>query len=692
MIKISLNSPHRKKRIILLLFFGLCLCILLISSFVSLAFYKKIKETSDYLKQTKGIEISVKFVYFNPFKGLVIKRFECREGGEVFFKTARLDVGFDLMSLLRHKKISIKNIESYHSRLFLDKMARLLTQERNSQNNRLDEVLSFFETVHFKAKDVWLNDALNLDLSGYLSTIKQKFFISKGKIFFKATRIPGVFSVNLFSDNCFNQAFDYAIEVESQEDNLVISRCELSSSFLGFFGAGQIEDYKKDSAKISFRVNSMNAVLDDFPFMNSVSLQSRGFLDITFVMTGPVNNPDISSSVKLTNAQFTFSDSLSFEKVNGSLVFSKNQLAVENFCFSMNNMPLCCELNCFFEDYPRILFKLFTPDTITGENSFILDIKGIWLDRNLFANLDFGFRYFSKEKFNKLNFTFKGFHLGYKNGLFFESDWIQASLNSEPLEADTNIRPFSGDLIFKQIFSTIKRTDEYIALDDLRAICYGGILNGKIRFSPREETLSVVGSASLRDIDLSKVFQQSEQNVFLLTGRLSGDFGFNTELSPLLKGDFCVVDGSLAKSSLLNAVADFLGVSSLKEVAFSKFNMSFAGSKGDYISKVRLFSPKVNAVLDGKVFGYDKIDGYLLVTLATDLLNESKQFKKILTLIRHSESNVIFPFKISSYMDSPRVIWLKNEFKEKLQNLLPESNKRYLQEQLNGMVEKMAEE
>lgn len=674
------------------MFFGLCLCILLISSFLSLVFYNKMKEAGDYLKQANGIEIRVKFVYFNPFKGLVIKRLECREGGEIFFKTARLDAGFDLMSLLQRKKISIKNIESYHSHLFLNKMARLSMRGRNPQNSGLDAVLSFFETVHFKAKDVWLNDALNVDFSGYLSVIKQKFFISKGKVFLKVVRIPGVFSLNLLSDNRFNQAFDYAVEVESQEDNLAVSRCELSSSFLGISGSGQIEDYKKDSARISLHMNSMNAILDDLPFMNSASLQSRGFLDIAFAMTGPVNNPDISSSVKLTNAQFTFSDSLSFEKINGSLVFSRNQLAVENFCFSANDMPLCCELNCFFEDSPRILFKLFTPGNALGENSFILDLKGIWLDRNLFANLDLGFRYFSKEKSSKLNFTFKGFHLGYKNGLFFESDWLQASLNSEPSEADTNIHPFSQDLIFKQIFSTIKRTDEYIALDDLRAVCYGGVLNGKIRFSPRKETLSVMGSASMRDIDLSRVFQQSERNVFLLTGRLSGDFGFNTELSPLLKGDFCAVDGSLAQSSLLNAVADFLGVSSLKEVVFNKLNMSFAGSKGDYISKVRLFSPKVNAVLDGKVFGYDKIDGYLLVTLATDLLNESKQFKKILTLIRHSESNVVFPFKISSYVDSPRVIWLKNEFKEKLQNLLPESNKRYLQEQLNGMVEKMAEE
>ncbi len=86
------------------------------------------------------------------------------------------------------------------------------------------------------------------------------------------------------------------------------------------------------------------------------------------------------------------------------------------------------------------------------------------------------------------------------------------------------------------------------------------------------------------------------------------------------------------------------------------------------------------------------MDGFLNISLTTELLNESKQFKKILTYIRHDEPSVLFSFKISSYLNSPRVLWLKNAFKEKLSNLLPERNKRYLQRQVNSMVEKIEEE
>jgi hypothetical protein len=117
--------------------------------------------------------------------------------------------------------------------------------------------------------------------------------------------------------------------------------------------------------------------------------------------------------------------------------------------------------------------------------------------------------------------------------------------------------------------------------------------------------------------------------------------------------------------------------------------MFYSGGRGEYTSQVKLQSPDVNFFLTGKITSYDKMDGVLSVSLATQLLNESKQFKKILAYIKHEEPYVIFPFKISSYIHSPRVLWLKNEFKEKLQNLLPERNKRFLQRQVNSVVEKI---
>ena len=86
------------------------------------------------------------------------------------------------------------------------------------------------------------------------------------------------------------------------------------------------------------------------------------------------------------------------------------------------------------------------------------------------------------------------------------------------------------------------------------------------------------------------------------------------------------------------------------------------------------------------------MDGYLSVIMSTELLNESKVFKKLLAYIKHDEPVVVFPFKITSYINTPRILWLKNEFKVKLQNLLPESNKRFLQGQVNNMIAKIKEE
>lgn len=688
MIKISLSLPHKRRQIVLLIFSGLCASILLVSSVLSFFFYKKIKEVGDLLKETRGISLNVRFVCFNPFKGLFIKGLQAAQSGEVFLKADHLDVGFDILSLLQ-RKVSIKNIEAGRLRVSLGIIAKLLDQEEDAPAKTVPQVLNFFETVHFKARSIWFDDTMEIGLSGYLSFIKQKFFISRGKASLKQIHIPGVSVIKIFDNNDSSDSFDYAVEMESQEGNLVISRCEFNNSTLRLSGEGQVKDYKKE-AYVLFTLSLSNMALNDFPFLNNSNLCSRGFFDGAFNVAGPARALDMSLSGKLTNAQFTFFDSFSLEKVNGSFIFSKSKLTTKDFCLSVNGVQLCSQLDCFFEGRPRVLFKLFTADDIEHQDNFMLNFDGAWFDRNLSGGLDIGFCYASKKTLNKLALEIKGFRFLYGKRLLCSAKDIDVSLNIEPTAVD--LKPFSRGLLLKNLSSLINITDDGIVFSGLKAVCYGGELSGDLRLFSSEQVLLARGKASVNHIDLSQVFEKVENRDSFLSGRLSGKLDFDSEMAQKFKGHFSIVDGSIEENPLLNSVANFLGVDSLKKVTFDKLIMALAGGKGDYTAKVRLFSSKVNAILDARIITYDKIDGYLAVSLATELLNESKQFSKILKYIKHSEANVIFPFKISSYVDRPRVLWLKNEFKDKLSNLLPESNKRYLQQQLNGMVEKMAEE
>ncbi|MFH1691318.1 MAG: hypothetical protein ABIC68_01920 [Candidatus Omnitrophota bacterium] len=690
MTKISLSLPHKRRQVILLIFSGLCALIILVSSVLSFLLYKKIKEVSAVLKETQGISLSVKFVCFNPFKGLFIKGLECEQSGDVFLESDHLDVGFDILSLVQHK-ISIKSIEAARLKVSLGTAAKLLAQEENGAVKTVPQVLDFFETVHFKGRSIWLDEAMEVDLSGYLSFIKQKFFISRGKVVLKQLHIPGVSTIEIFNNDDYSDSFDYAVEMESQNDDLVISRCEFSNSALRFFGEGQIKDYKKQ-ADVSFSLSLSNVMLDNLSFFNNGNLSSRGLFDGTLNVMGPAAALDVSFSGKLMNAQFVLFDTVSLEKVNGSFIFSKSQLTTKDFCLRFNGIQFCSQLDCFFEDHPHILLKLFTANDADISNNFVLNLDGIWKGQNFDGDLDMDFCYASKKTFNKLALVMKSFRFSQKKRLLFSAEEIDASLDIQPLEMVTDVKAFSRDMILESVSSWMSMVDDGIAFNDLKAICYGGELLGDFRVFPGNQVLLAKGRALVNHVDLMRVFEGAKEEDSFLSGYLSGKVDFDSEQAQMFKGKFSIVDGSIEENPLLNSVANFLGVVSLKKVVFDKLVMAFAGGKGDYAAKVRLFSSKVNAILDARIIAYDKIDGDLSVSLATDLLNESKQFSKILKYIKHSEANVVFPFKISSYVDSPRVLWLKNEFKDKLSNLLPESNKRYLQEQLNGMVEKMAEE
>lgn len=691
MIKISLNLPHKRKQFIILTLVILCALIILISAVVSGIFYKKIKETSELLEKTQSVTLQVKFVLFNPFKGLSLYGLEAREKGDLLLKCDRLDIGFNISSLLR-REISIKNINVYESRLYADKITALFARKGGWQESVPSQNLGFFETVHLQARNIWIDDIVEMDLSGYLSFIRQKFFIARGKMLLKSIQIPGAFVIKLSDKEAVFKSFDCALEAEYQDSDLVVTRCEFINSSLQFFGKGLVKDYKNE-ANVSLSLKLANAVLDNFPFLNTGHFQSRGLFDAELILTGPARALDFSLKGKMTNVQMTFFDSVSFEKVNGSFVFFKNQLTSRNFCFRVNGMDLCSNLDLTFKDHPHLLFKLFTPEEAQHASHFDLAFEGDWIDKSLKGLLNVSFRYSSEKTVNLLTVSMEDFHLGlHKERLFFSASAADGGLDVKPSDKSSDVKHSYRDVAVEKLFSFIEVTSDGITFDGIKAVCYGGRLLGGLKLFPAEEAASVIGKAHLDHVDLRQVFQVNDERGPILSGHLSGVFTFDSESPRMLKGDFSVADGSIEKDPLLNSVADFLGVASLKKVAFDKLAMTFYGGKGNYASQVRLFSDKVNAFLDAKIIGYDKINGYLSASLATDLLNESKQFSKILKYIKHSESEVIFPFQISSYVESPRVLWLKNEFKDKLSNLLPESNKRYLQQQLNSMVEKMAEE
>lgn len=692
MTKFSLNSYRKGLRFFLNLAFFFIILTGLVNLSVSIVLNKKFKETERLLARSEGISFHLKFAYFNIFRGVTIKSLEFGKGGNVFFSARRIGIGFDILSLFKHK-ISIKNIEVRQSRITLYSVTDIKSLVERLMG--MNQSIGFFDTIYFKGTDLWFDDVARLDVKGYLSFIKGNFLVSKGKAILKKIQIPQISEVDFFKGSKFYTPLDYVFEAEPQGEDYCISRMELSNPFFKLTGTGRIQNFKT-SPHMSLTVNLLNTVLDDFPVLNREHVQSRGVLDFVLKVSGPLDDLRTLLSVNLTNGDFTFFDSISVTRVNGSLVVTKDHLSGQDFSLNINGIPFKGDFAFFQKGYPHLLLLLFS-DKASDETGFLLNLSADWIDSELTGDINTRLLYTTKDTVNTLFFNLKGFRLGYDEDLLLHAQNIEAKFLVDPQTKKSEAQIlkkelFKKDLTLADLFCVIKRQKDGFVLDQLKASCYGGTLEGAVNFSPGDEQLSIKGEGHLRDVDLNTFFEKSDTKKSILLGRLDGDLRFDSASVDMFKGQLFITDGLIEENPILNAVADFLGVPSLKKINFNDLSMFFTGGRGDYASQIKLQSPEVSGVLDGKVSSYDKMDGYLSVNISSKLLNESKQFRKILTYIRHDEPSVTFPFKIFSYIHSPRVLWLKNEFKEKLQKLLPERNQRFLQREVNKIVEKVKEE
>ena len=632
--------------------------------------------------------------YFNLFSGFSLKEITFGHGQEKFFFAREVNFGFDVLSLLS-KSVRIKSIDIQGPELDFKNVSDIIILGKKSFDNKetraVDQAVHFFETVYFNVRKAKINGVVALDIKGYLSFIKGNLFISRGEILLKKIQISTVPDIDFFRNSSFYKPFDYIFEAENQGANFVVSRLEVSNPALKFTGSGSISDIQsKPSA--AFEINFFNILLDDFPSINSKVVQSRGVVDSTLQIKGALDNLSILCNSKITNAHLVFFNSIIFSEINGSAVVAIDHIVGQNFSLFCNGIPFSADFVFLNQIAPQLLLQLSSHNAKGAETKdFILRFSADWLNDEFLGNLKTSFRYMTSETSTSIDCNLKDFRLKYEDDLFVTAEGLTSNFSIKPAAVSEKAY-FNSNLNLEHFFAILRRQEDGFTLDNLKGNCYDGILEGSIEFVPKGSLMSAKGEAHVRGVDVNEFIKDVIPGQYVLSGLLDGDLRFDTQSEDILKGQFFVTKGTVENNPILDSVGNFLGVSALKKVSFDELSMFFSGGRGEYSSQVKLKSSQVNGILDGKISSYDKLDGYLTVRLGTELLNESKTFKKILTYIRHEEPSVAFPFKISSYINSPRILWLKNEFKEKLQNMLPERNKRYLQGQVNNMVSKIEEE
>jgi len=632
--------------------------------------------------------LGVRGVSFNVFRGLALTGVTVRRGAEPFFDADRVDVGFEGLSYVR-RPLRIKNVRIATLKLATAHFTELVEVGRHLSECQMPA--AFYDTFRFSCRDVFFDNTIHLSLSGYLNAVNKELYTLRGRLTLLKVRCPALPEFDVFEGSDFYTPFDYEFQASRREDRLEIAPIELSNSRLKVYGSATVEGLTQEAPVMDLKLEMPNILLDDMPILNRGNVRARGVLDLVGVMQGQILRPQTALTVTLKNGGFTFFDSLYFSKMNGKAVLSRNRFSGKDLRLELNGVPFTADLVLSAQVEPHVELSLASLSQVAGAPQFTWRMDAGWKEDHLRGEAGGSVRYGSRETVQQFAFDLKDFRLGYDEDLYLYSRYLDIGMKASSAAAAAPQKNFERKAQLEYVFGVLRKLPDSFGLKHLKASCYSGNLEGEVFFTPSHEELFVNGELHVRDMNLRKYAEVSYPDSTLTRGQLEGDLRFDNHQEEQVKGQVFVKNGEIERNPILNAVADFLGIISLKRLPFGDLAIFFNGGRGDYDVKVQLKSSLVNAELESKVQGYETIDGYLSASLSTQLLKESRSFNKLLTYLKHDEPSVVFPFKISSYLSSPRILWLKNEFKEKIQNLLPERNKRYLQAQVNVIVEKAGE-
>lgn len=643
------------------------------------------------------LTLSYSSAFFNIFHGAVIRGLSCSSPGQgMFLEARRIDIGFHLPSVLRGQ-ILMKNFDLTQARIDPEKIVSDFEALRRVFNH-LDQKIGFFETSYVAFNRLWLGEYAALDSKGYLSVLSGGLLVARGEV--KLVHIPLLENLDAtaLDKEKLGQTFDCLADIEIKDDAFEIVRFEMSNDVLRCLGAGRMKDLSQAQAAIDFQLSLPHLMFDQMPVLNTSQLQTRGLGVLSLAWSGPLDKAELRGELQIRNAEMDIFENISVSHINGSFIYANQEATSSVIRFRLNQRPYEGRLKIRPSDegIARIVSDVKSVPSLDQDTSISLNIDADWTKSHHFkGRLDGEWRYASKDLFHHLAVNFDGFEAGMDEDLFINARETRLAFDVSSIDHQKKLKEvFRRTFFLDHLLTIVRRQPQGFSLEPLKAGCYGGDLEGWLFVaSTRGKPLSVKAEAHVRDVDLSALAERAPGESSLILGKLDGDMKLDTtHLKDALQGQFFVDNGLIEQNSLLNSVADFLGVYSLRRIGFDHLSVFFNGGRAEYSTKAELQSEELNGLLEAKIFNYETIDGYLSAVISTRLLNESRQFKRILTYIKHDQPSVVFPFKISSYLQSPRILWLKNEFKEKLQNLLPERNKRYLQKQINSVVEGMRTE
>jgi hypothetical protein len=242
---------------------------------------------------------------------------------------------------------------------------------------------------------------------------------------------------------------------------------------------------------------------------------------------------------------------------------------------------------------------------------------------------------------------------------------------------------------FNNVISDIRFVGKKTFVDSFLAEAYGGrlLLRGYTYFNRNvRHSRFLIGmeNVGLKDTKITYPVPCK------VSGMVSGDIDIKTNKdNTYVKGIMTASGLDLSGLELLDKVADFIGIKSIKEINGADFAVGFDLSpEKSVIEQFDLDSPEMSIRSNFRIDQKQWLEGEIALGLPRKVLEESKIFKKLIAMARERQRFLDFVVHLSGYSWQLRTELVKSDLRDKLR----EKTAAWIQNRIEREVNKAIEE
>ncbi|RKY31326.1 MAG: hypothetical protein DRP74_05145 [Candidatus Omnitrophota bacterium] len=469
-------------------------------------------------------------------------------------------------------------------------------------------------------------------------------------------------------------------------DNMKIDLLVLNIGPDQIFCTGTIKDFAEKNPLMSIASVPTFISLENIDFFKD-NFQAKGHIFITFFLAGPMDNTKASFESNISRCSFKYHmadmEEVNLTNINGEAKFANKTLSSPNLTLKINGVPLNIGLKISLLKTPQFYVSLSVAKEFLASRGvplesleFSFDGK---LENTIKGNLKIKSLYKRKRLILDMNALLRNIDFDYYNltEKFFKAEKIELTKKSEE-----GIQK----LIFSDFDSKVKLTKNLLKINHIKFKGYQGIFNGLINldFASRKQpqlNISLSGSG----IDVKSLMQDAQLSENLRSGTMDVRIRFNNILKRFVEGRCYIKKGVMD----LGALSDAVKFPPLDNTNFDIMHIYFAVTRQNIIARgLKLLSPelKLNAFWDLN----SKVTGVINLKVDSVFLKKSKQFRQLLSLTKIKSPYINFKFLLGGIPDALRLMWMKGEFKNKLEETLPKGIIASIETSLDKTIEELS--